>query len=204
MNIFSLFEKIKNNSKSSIEKIIVGLGNPYPKYDNTRHNAGFEALDYIAKKYDVKFQKQKFNSVIADVMIKNKHCIMLKPLTFMNNSGEAVICAMNFYKLPIEEIIVLVDDISFEPGSIKIKKQGSAGGHNGLKSIIYETDRQDFCRIRIGVGAKPFKEYPLAKWVVSKFSEPEKEKIKMAHEKILTAVELIVEGEVEKAMNLFN
>ncbi len=208
MNIFKLFEKIKtNNTNSKIEKIVVGLGNPTPKYENTRHNAGFLAIDYILKSNIVKINKEnirKFQAVITDLYINNVRCLFLKPITYMNNSGEAVEAVINYYKLSVKDLLVIYDDISFDVGEIKIKKKGSAGGHNGIKSIIYDTGEEDFVRIKIGVGKKPHKDYDLAKWVLSTFSETEKEKLNSAFEKAKKATELIVSGEVEKAMNEFN
>ena len=208
MNIFKLFEKIKtNDTNSKIEKIVVGLGNPTPKYENTRHNAGFLAIDYILKSNIVKINKEnirKFQAVITDLYINNVRCLFLKPITYMNNSGEAVEAVINYYKLSVKDLLVIYDDISFDVGEIKIKKKGSAGGHNGIKSIIYDTGEEDFVRIKIGVGKKPHKDYDLAKWVLSTFSETEKEKLDSAFEKAKKATELIVSGEVEKAMNEFN
>ncbi len=208
MNIFKLFEKIKtNDTNSKIEKIVVGLGNPTPKYENTRHNAGFLAIDYILKSNIVKINKEnirKFQAIITDLYINNVRCLFLKPITYMNNSGEAVEAVINYYKLSVKDLLVIYDDISFDVGEIKIKKKGSAGGHNGIKSIIYDTGEEDFVRIKIGVGKKPHKDYDLAKWVLSTFSETEKEKLDSAFEKAKKATELIVSGEVEKAMNEFN
>lgn len=208
MNIFKLFEKIKtNDTNSKIEKIVVGLGNPTPKYENTRHNAGFLAIDYILKSNIVKINKEnirKFQAIITDLHINNVRCLFLKPITYMNNSGEAVEAVINYYKLSVKDLLVIYDDISFDVGEIKIKKKGSAGGHNGIKSIIYDTGEEDFVRIKIGVGKKPHKDYDLAKWVLSTFSETEKEKLDSAFEKAKKATELIVSGEVEKAMNEFN
>ena len=202
MNIFKLFEKIKTkDTNSKIEKIVVGLGNPTPKYENTRHNAGFLAIDYILKSNIVKINKENIRK-FQD--INNVRCLFLKPITYMNNSGEAVEAVINYYKLSVKDLLVIYDDISFDVGEIKIKKRGSAGGHNGIKSIIYDTGEEDFVRIKIGVGKKPHKDYDLAKWVLSTFSETEKEKLDSAFEKTKKATELIVSGEVEKAMNEFN
>ena len=188
-----------------VDKLIVGLGNPTPKYDNTRHNAGFMAIDEITKEYDVlmKYSK-KFQSEIGYKTIEGVDCAFLKPLTFMNCSGTAVESVKNFYKLNIKDIIIIYDDISFMPGIIKIKKKGSAGGHNGIKSIIYETGEEDFARIKIGVGAKPHKDYDLAKWVTSKFKEEENEKLSAAFEKTKIAIKLIILEKIDEAMNRFN
>lgn len=208
MNIFKLFEKIKaNNNNTKIEKIVVGLGNPTPKYENTRHNAGFLAIDSILNSDIVKINKEnirKFQAIITDLYIKDVRCLFLKPITYMNNSGEAVEAVIKYYKLNVKDVLVIYDDISFDVGEIKIKKKGSAGGHNGIKSIIYETGQENFIRIKIGVGKKPHKDYDLAKWVLSTFNETEKEKLNLAFQKVKIATELIVSGEVEKAMNEFN
>ncbi len=208
MNIFKLFEKIKTkDANSKIERIVVGLGNPTPKYENTRHNAGFLAIDSILNSDIVKINKEnirKFQAIITDLYINNIRCLFLKPITYMNNSGEAVEAVIKYYKLDIKDLLVIYDDISFDVGEIKIKKKGSSGGHNGIKSIIYETGQEDFIRIKIGVGKKPHKDYDLAKWVLSTFTETEKEKLTLGFEKAKKATELIVSGEVEKAMNEFN
>lgn len=208
MNIFKLFEKISTNNKNSkIEKIVVGLGNPTPKYENTRHNAGFLAIDSILNSDMVKINKEnirKFQAIITDLYIDNFRCLFLKPITYMNNSGEAVEAIIKYYKLDVKDVLVIYDDISFDVGEIKIKKKGSAGGHNGIKSIIYETGQEDFVRIKIGVGKKPHKNYDLAKWVLSTFDETEKEKLNLAFQKTKIATKLIVSGEIEKAMNEFN
>ncbi len=199
--MFKIFSRIKKNG---IKKLIVGLGNPSAKYNNTRHNAGFEAILKIAEKNDIEIKKQKFNSLVGFGEIENVRCALVMPQTYMNNSGEAVEDFKNYYKIEINDIIILVDDINFPPGEIKIKKKGSAGGHNGLKSIIYCTGEENFIRIKIGVGEKPSKIPNLADWVLKKFEKDEEEKMKMAYEKTNKAVELIVCGKIEKAMNFFN
>ncbi len=206
MKIFELFKKIqnKNQNNSKISKLIVGLGNPFPKYNNTRHNAGFEAIDHLAKTHNIEIKKQKFSSLFGDGIISNVRCLLLKPLTFMNNSGFAVEDFKNYYKLEIEDVIVLFDDISFSPGKIKIKKKGSSGGHNGVKSIIEQTGEENFIRIKIGVGEKPNKNYDLSKWVLARFSEEEKKLMQEGFKKTTAALELILNGEIEKAMNKFN
>lgn len=204
-NIFKIFKNIVTKfKKPQIEKIIVGLGNPLPKYENTRHNAGFKALDALAKHYNISLKKRKFLSIVGYGNIENVECLLMKPQTYMNNSGEAVQAAKEYHKLPIEDVIVLVDDISFIPGIIKIKQKGSAGTHNGLKSIIYNTDSENFCRIKIGVGQKPSKSYDLAKWVIGDFTEDEEKKMNIAYKKVLEAVGLIVTKNIQKAMNFYN
>ena len=209
MSIFKIFEKLreKNSEGSKITKIIVGLGNPSQKYENTRHNAGFKAIDKIAKTYNIdlnKIDKKKFNAIVGDGYIDKTRCLFLKPLTYMNRSGETIESAKRFYKLNMEDILVLYDDISFDVGVIKIRKKGSSGGHNGIKNIIEETGEDNFLRIKIGVGKKPEKDYPLDRWVLSNFSAIEKEKLEETFQKITKATKLIVNGKIDEAMNTFN
>lgn len=208
MSIFDIFDQINKNKapepSGPVEFIIAGLGNPGAQYENTRHNAGFMAVDTLAEKYDFSIKKLKFKSLMADCVIGGKRCLVMKPTTFMNNSGEAVVEAMNFYKIPAENVIICYDDISLEPGNIRIRRKGSDGGHNGIKSIIYLTGSQDFPRVKIGVGAKPSKDYDLAAWVLGNFSKEDIPKMHEAADNACQAVELIVKGETDKAMNLFN
>ncbi|NLK71003.1 MAG: aminoacyl-tRNA hydrolase [Clostridiales bacterium] len=206
MNIFQLFDKISSPTTPSepISHIIVGLGNPGTKYENTRHNAGFMAVDTLAEKYNSPIKKIKFKSLISNTMINGKNCLLMKPSTFMNNSGQAVVEAMNFYKIPIENILVIYDDISLEPSKIRIRRKGSDGGHNGIKSIIYLTGSDAFPRIKIGVGKKPHMNYNLADWVLSDFTKDEIPLIKNACDDACKCIELIVSNQIDKAMNEFN
>lgn len=190
--------------KPKVEKIIVGLGNYSPKYENTRHNAGFAAIDNIAKRYNVKMKNKKFDALCGIGKIKDVCCLLLKPTTLMNNSGESLYLAKKYYNIDVKDILVLVDDIYFSAGKIRIKKNGGHAGHNGIKSIIYSIDDENFCRIKIGVGIKPNKNYDLAKWVLCNFSKEENIAMQKAYENVLTATELIISGNVEKAMNIFN
>ena len=142
MSIFDAFKKIESNTLNTNSKpdyIVVGLGNPDTKYLNTRHNAGFMAIDMISKEYNVQVNRIKFKSLCGNAIIGDKNCLLMKPTTYMNNSGQAVQEAMNFYKVPIENVIVIYDDISLEPSKLRIRRKGSDGGHNGIKSIIYLT-----------------------------------------------------------------
>lgn len=202
----SLFEKWKTNRSPSgaPEFLIVGLGNPGPKYEFTRHNAGFLCMDLLAQQLGVKIDRIKFKSVVADVAIEGRRCILMKPQTFMNNSGEAVRDAANFYKIPPEHIIILFDDISLPPGKLRIRRKGSDGGHNGIKSILYLLGSDQFPRIKLGVGAKPRPDYDLADWVLSTFQKDELSRMKEAMEKACEAVPLLVREETERAMNLYN
>mgnify|MGYP001362173591 FL=1 len=202
----SLFEKWKTNRSPSgaPEFLIVGLGNPGPKYEFTRHNAGFLCMDLLAQQLGVKIDRIKFKSVVADVAIEGSRCILMKPQTFMNNSGEAVRDAANFYKIPPEHIIILFDDISLPPGKLRIRRRGSGGGHNGIKSILYLLGSDQFPRIKLGVGAKPRPDYDLADWVLSTFQKDELSRMKEAMEKACEAVPLLVREETDRAMNLYN
>ena len=202
----SLFEKWKTNRSPSgaPEFLIVGLGNPGPKYEFTRHNAGFLCMDLLAQQLGVKIDRIKFKSVVANVAIEGSRCILMKPQTFMNNSGEAVRDAANFYKIPPEHIIILFDDISLPPGKLRIRRKGSDGGHNGIKSILYLLGSDQFPRIKLGVGAKPRPDYDLADWVLSTFQKDELSRMKEAMEKACEAVPLLVREETDRAMNLYN
>jgi PTH1 family peptidyl-tRNA hydrolase len=207
MSIFDIFNKINEEKSAPLGKteyIIVGLGNPGVQYENTRHNAGFMAVDTLAQKYNVQIKKLQFKALTGEAVISGKRCLLMKPSTFMNNSGEAVVAAMNFYKIPIENVIVCYDDISLEPSFIRIRRKGSDGGHNGIKSIIYLTGQDTFPRIKIGVGKKPHKDYNLADWVLSGFTKEEIPLIKEAAEKTVLSVELMVQGKTDEAMNKFN
>lgn len=199
--------KIKENNNiinSGIEYLIVGLGNPDKKYENTRHNAGFMGIDAIAQNLNTEVKRIKFKSLIADVIINNHRCLLMKPTTYMNNSGQAVVEAMNFYKIPIEKVIVLYDDISLEPSKIRIRRKGSGGGHNGIKSIIYLTGKDNFPRIKIGVGKKPHPEYDLADWVLSSFTKDEQKIINDTCNNMCEIVTYIIEDKIDVAMNKYN
>ena len=154
---------------SGADWLIAGLGNPEPKYDGTRHNTGFAALDALAEAWGCEINKSKWQGLYGIAQVDGRKVMLLKPLTYMNLSGQSIAPAAAFYKIPRNHIIVLCDDIAQEPGHIRIRPSGSAGGHNGLKSIIASTGGEDFYRIRIGVGAKPRPDYDLADWVLGKF-----------------------------------
>ena len=206
MSIWDAFERIskKSDSMSKIEYIIVGLGNPGVSYENTRHNAGFIAEGRLEEKLGFKADRHKFKALVGEVTLSGKRCLVMKPETFMNLSGEAVSAAADFYKIPPENIIVMFDDISLEPGKLRIRRKGSAGGHNGIKSIIECLDSEDFPRIKLGVGSKPHKDYNLADWVLSRFSDDELKLMQSASDNACKALEYIVSGQTDKAMNEFN
>lgn len=196
--------KKKFDNNSTYEYLIVGLGNPGRQYESTRHNAGFICLDLFAEKEGIKIDRLKFKSLMGEGRIKGHRCLFLKPQTFMNLSGEAVRDAAEFYKIKPENIIVIYDDISLDPGKVRIRRKGSDGGHNGMKNIIYHLKNDNIPRIKVGVGAKPNPEYDLADWVLSRFTKDEAEKIKAAAEKTATALELMVEGDIDGAMSRVN
>ncbi len=206
MSIFDKFKMIEKEKVPSgpVEYIIAGLANPGEQYAFTRHNAGFMAADALAEHTGASIKKLKFKSLTADVEIGGTRCLLMKPATFMNNSGQAVREALDYYKLDPERLIVIYDDISLEPGKVRIRRKGSDGGHNGIKSIIYLTGSDSFPRIKIGVGKKPHPKFDLADWVLSRFSEGDMEKINQVCRDICTITELMVSGRTDEAMNRFN
>ncbi len=198
-----MFFKKKEPLAGSVEYIVVGLGNSGTKYENTRHNAGFIAVDNLAQKLGVKIDRIKYKSLVTTCTIEDKKVLLMKPSTYMNNSGLAVVEAMNFYKIPPENVIVLFDDISLDVGKMRIRRKGSDGGHNGIKNIIYLSGSDKFPRIKIGVGHKPEK-WDLADWVLSRFTDSELGILEETADKAVQAVELMLNGQTDKAMNLFN
>lgn len=186
------------------EFMIVGLGNPDKKYAFTRHNAGFLCVDMLAEKHGFTVKKLKFRSLLGDAVLGGHRCLILKPQTYMNLSGEAVREAAAFYKIPPERILVLFDDISLDVGKLRIRRKGTDGGHNGIKNIIYHLASDQFPRIKIGVGKKPHPDYDLADWVLSEFKKDEEAPLKSALENACSAVELLLDGKIDQAMNLYN
>lgn len=204
-NIFDLFKKIEKKEEAlPVTHLVVGLGNPGKDYEKTRHNAGFMAIDHIAGKCGVTINKLKFRALIAEANIAGKRVLLMKPETFMNSSGEAIGEACAFYKIPPENVIVLHDEISFEPGRFRIRRKGSAGGHNGLKSIIAHLSSDEFPRIKIGVGQKPSPDYDLINWVLGRFSQDDIAALSSQFENIYSSVELMLTGRIEEAMNKFS
>ena len=184
--------------------IIAGLGNPTREYEKTRHNVGFDTIDVLADKLNTSVDEKKFKGLYGKGIIAGEKVILLKPQTFMNLSGESVREAADFYKVdPEHELIVLYDDISLSPGQIRIRKKGSAGGHNGIKNIIAQLGTQNFLRVKIGVGEKP-KGWDLAQYVLGHFPDDERKMVDEAIERTAKAVELLLQDEVDKAMNEYN
>lgn len=183
---------------------MVGLGNPGKEYEKTRHNTGYRAIDLLANRLGCKIDKAKFQGLYGQVVCQDRKLFLLKPLTFMNLSGRAVLQLSAYYNIPPERIIVLFDDISLPPGRLRIRAEGSAGGHNGIKSIISELGSQAFPRVKIGIGAKPNPESDLAAWVLSSFSAKEEKDLSFALENAASAVLTIIEKGVPEAANKFN
>lgn len=184
--------------------LIAGLGNPGTKYDMTRHNIGFHTIDYIADEMGVKIKKLKYKALYGEGVINGERVILAKPQTFMNLSGESIAEFVKFFKIPVENVIIISDDISLDTGRIRVRGKGSAGGHNGLKSIIYMLNSDNFPRVRIGVGAPTHADYDLADFVLGRFS---KEEIPVLEETIVRAdkaVKEIIANGFESAMNKFN
>lgn len=186
------------------EYLIAGLGNPGKEYEATRHNAGFMAVDALLKDSGIVLNKHKFESEFALTSLEGKKVIILKPLTYMNNSGEAIGAISKFYKIPPEKCIIIFDDISLDAGKIRIRRKGSAGGHNGIKSIISHLNSEDFPRIKIGVGEKPDKEYDLKDWVLGKIPKTQKKEFDKACSNAAKAVREILKNSIDSAMNKFS
>ena len=190
--------------RSSETWLIVGLGNPGREYEKTRHNAGFRAMDILAQKLGCKPDKLKYQGFYCQVNYQGKKLLLLKPQTFMNLSGRSVAPLAAFFKVPAKNIIVMFDDISLPPGRLRIRADGSAGGHNGIKSIIAELGNQDFPRVKIGVGAKPHPDFDLADWVLSAFTAQEEKALQPALERAADAALAIIDHGVPEAANRFN
>ncbi len=187
-----------------VEYIVAGLGNPGREYDGSRHNAGFMAVERIARRCGVSIERIRFKSLCADASFGGRRVLLLKPQTFMNLSGEAVRDAAAFYKIPMERVVVLYDDISLPPGKIRVRPKGSAGGHNGIKNIIYLSGTDIFPRVKIGVGGKPRPDYDLAAWVLGHPSGDDAAKLDEALDRAGDAAEMILTLGAAEAMNRFN
>lgn len=184
--------------------IIAGLGNPGRKYTGTRHNMGFEALDAVAAKYDIDIKKSKFNALYGEGTIEGEKAVLIKPQTFMNLSGDAIREFKNWYKVDNSQIIIIYDDVSLPVGKMRIRKKGSAGGHNGMKSIIYQLNSDEFPRIKLGVGSPENPEFDLADYVLGKFSKNETKVLIQTAINTADAVGEIIKNGCEKAMSKFN
>lgn len=189
---------------NSISYIIAGLGNFGKEYENTRHNAGFIAADALCKRLYVKADRQKYKSLVTEAKIADTRVLIMKPLTYMNDSGIAIREAAAFYKIPPERIIVLVDDINLDPGKLRLRRKGSHGGQNGLKSIIANVGSDNFTRIRIGIGQKPHPAYELAAWVLSRFTDADRKAVDSSLDRVCDTVELLIAGKDDEAMRLCN
>ena len=206
MSIFDVFDKIAQSSTvtGQPEYVIAGLGNIGMQYDNTRHNAGFGVVDMLAEQYGTEINRLRFKGKTAEVTIEGVKCLLLKPSTYMNNSGESIVQALDFYNLDVDNLIVVYDDISLDCGKIRIRRKGSHGGHNGIRSIIDMTGSEEFLRIKVGVGKKPHPDYDLAKWVLGKFRPKDLEKMKVSGENACDSIKLMVQGKTDEAMNKYN
>ncbi|MGI6260349.1 MAG: aminoacyl-tRNA hydrolase [Acutalibacteraceae bacterium] len=202
--IFSKLLQTSTPPAGPVEWLIAGLGNPGKEYETTRHNAGFRALDAVAESCGARVDRLKFKSLCGEAQLGGRRVLLLKPQTFMNSSGEALRDAAAFYKIPPERMLVLYDDISLQPGKLRIRLKGSDGGHNGIKSIIYLTGKDTFPRVKIGVGAKPDPRWDLADWVLSSCKGDDAAALDEALKKMPEVCALLVEGKFAEAMNRFN
>lgn len=190
--------------RGAVDFVIVGLGNPGPKYACTRHNAGVRALTVLAERLGVTLTRARFHALTAEAELGGRHCLLLFPQTYMNESGVAVAEALRFYKLKPSQLLVLSDDISLPVGTVRVRRKGSDGGQKGLHSIIGHVDSEEFARVKIGVGQKPHPEMDLADWVLSRFTAAEEQALAPALEAAAGAAELIAAGEIDQAMNRYS
>ncbi len=193
-----------NGEETDSMYVIAGLGNPGRQYENTRHNIGFDVLDALADEHHISFTRTKYKSLCGNGIIGSCKVLLVKPQTYMNNSGEAIRAVMDFYKIdPAEQLLVIYDDISLDTGCIRIRRKGSAGGHNGIKSIIAHTGTQEFARIKVGVGEKPAG-WDLADYVLGRFGAEDRKRTQEAVKDAVAAVPWIVGDDIAQAMNLYN
>ncbi len=206
-DIFALFDQIKSPAPTAagpVTHLVVGLGNPGSDYEGTRHNIGFAALDVLAARVGARITTAKFSALVGDAVIGGVHALLVKPQTYMNLSGEAVGAAAAFYKIPPENIIVLCDDVNFDVGHLRIRRNGSHGGHNGLRNIETLLGSRDYPRIKMGVGKKPHPDYDLADWVLGRFPKEAAEMLGQVKAYAADAVELMLAGKTEEAMNRYS
>lgn len=190
--------------ENGVSWLIVGLGNIGEEYDRTRHNAGFEVIDLLAKRLGVEVRRLKFKALTATAELGEEKVLLMKPITFMNLSGEAVEQAAAFYKIPPERVLVISDEVALAPGKLRIRGSGSAGGHNGLKNIIAHIHSQEFPRVRVGVGSKPHPDYDMAAWVLGKPVGDDRKALDEAEARAAEAVEVIVKNGLQRAMEKYN
>ena len=193
-----------NQKNGGVDWLLVCLGNPGDQYENTRHNVGFQVADAVAERHNVPLQRLKFRALTNTITVGEKKVLLMKPVTYMNLSGEAVHEAASFYKVPPERILVVSDEVALAPGKIRVRRSGSAGGHNGLKNIIAHLGTDQFPRIRVGVGQKPHPDYDMADWVLGKFQGEDKKAVEEAVKRAADAAECLIQEGVDKAMNRYN
>ena len=206
-DIFELFKKISSENSTSrepISHIVVGLGNPGAQYVHTRHNAGFLAIDYICQKYNARVNKSAHKGLVGEATIGGKRVLLVKPQTFMNLSGECVRAVLDFYKISPDNLIIIYDDISLDVGRLRVRRDGSAGGHNGIKSILEHLGTKTFPRIKIGVGQKPHPDYDLASWVLSEFKDDELKALEGTLPTVCEGLEKILTSSIDDAMQICN
>lgn len=207
MSIFDIFKQLESEKKEpagAVAYLIVGLGNPGDKYFNTRHNAGFLMMDYFSQRVGIRVDRIKFKALVGDGEVGGKRVLLMKPQTYMNNSGEAVAEAARFYKIPPENILVFSDDVSLDVGVVRMRKKGSDGGQKGLRSITTLMATQDFPRVKFGVGAKPHPDYDMADWVLSEFSKDEQKALFSCFEKAYDGVLRYLAGDPDAAVQVCN
>ena len=193
-----------NKKSGGVDWLLVCLGNPGDQYENTRHNVGFMVADELGERHNVPIQRLKFRALTNTITVGDEKVLLMKPVTYMNLSGEAVHEAAAFYKIPPEHVLVISDEVSLAPGKIRVRRSGSAGGHNGLKNIIAHLGTDQFPRIRLGVGQKPHPDYDMADWVLGKFQGEDKKAVESAVKKAADAAECLIREGVDKAMNKYN
>ena len=193
-----------NKKSGGVDWLLVCLGNPGDQYENTRHNVGFMVADELGERHNIPIQRLKFRALTNTITVGDEKVLLMKPVTYMNLSGEAVHEAAAFYKIPPERVLVISDEVSLAPGKIRVRRSGSAGGHNGLKNIIAHLGTDQFPRIRLGVGQKPHPDYDMADWVLGKFQGEDKKAVEEAVKKAADAAECLIREGVDKAMNKYN
>lgn len=203
-NIFDLFKSIEKPAAGPITHLLVGLGNPGADYAGTRHNVGFMTLDYIASREGIRVDRARFKGLCGEGTVGGVRCLLLKPETYMNLSGEAVAEAANFYKIPPENVLVLCDDVNFDVGMARVRRKGTHGGHNGLRNIQLLLGSEDYPRIKIGVGKKPRPDYDLADWVLGRFPDADRAALDALMPDLHEAVKLILAGKIDEAMNRYS